>query len=128
MSMRQDQPIGQQEFAAVTQAIHGNSDPTVQQAVKLLGWTSTCFQIRSSAIVNPNPVTGRGGIGRTASAVVCRKWWGGAPTAQPPAGIPRWTLTRLDWQKEGGAALFQKAEQGGDADDSSTTGETEQGG
>jgi type II secretory pathway component PulK len=84
------QPGGLQNFAVTRQ---------------MLGVTSQYFQVRASGVVNPNPVTGRGGIGRSANMLVRRirrpqSQVGGA------SAVP-WTLTQLDWQKEGGAALFQ---------------------
>ncbi len=69
--------------------------------------TSSLFLIRASAIINANPVTGKGGIGRTASVIVRRDPKPGAGPNSPP-GVSRWTLTRLEWHKEGGAALFRE--------------------
>jgi len=37
--------------------------------------------------------------------LVTRQPLAGVP-ANAPAGVPRWTLTPLDWQKRGGAALL----------------------
>jgi hypothetical protein len=67
------------------------------------------FLIRASAIVNPDPVTGRGGIRRSASMLVLRGRAAGPPTGSSNAlpGGQHWTLRRLDWQKEGGAVLFE---------------------
>ena len=80
-------------------------DPAARNARNMLGVQSSYFLIRTSAIVNPDPLTGRGGISRSASMLVQRAPKPGVlPNA--PAGTPRWTLTQLDWQKEGGAALF----------------------
>jgi len=74
-------------------------------AVTMLDVTSQYFQVRASGVVNPNPVTGRGGISRSATMLVRR-------TRRPQSQITSasavpWTLTQLDWQKEGGAVLFQ---------------------
>ena len=71
----------------------------------MLGWTSSQFLIRASAVINPNPVTGRGGLSRSAEMRVRRDR--GRPVPGAAAGVTHWTLTQLDWQKEGGAALFQ---------------------
>jgi type II secretory pathway component PulK len=68
--------------------------------------TSQFFNIRASAVVNCDPTTGRGGVRRTASMLVQRFPAAGAPPAGGQAQQVRWTLTQLDWQKEGGAALF----------------------
>jgi hypothetical protein len=57
----------------------------------------------ASALVNPDPTTGLGGIGRTASMLVRRV---PAVRRNDASTAGRWTLTRLDWQKEGGARLF----------------------
>ena len=83
----------------------GNAVSTGRNLRMTLGVTSQYFQVRASGVVNPNPVTGRGGIGRSANMLVRRirrpqSQVGGA------SAVP-WTLTQLDWQKEGGAALFQ---------------------
>jgi type II secretory pathway component PulK len=83
-----------------------------------LGVTSTTFLIQASAVVKRNPVTLRGGIGRTASMLVRRSFRPGVPQ-QTNAGATRYTLTQLDWYKEGGAVLFQKAAQEPGAEDPS---------
>ena len=87
----------------------------------MLGVNSSFFLIRASAMINPNPVTGRGGISRSASMLVRRDQRPGVPQ-NAPAGTPRWTLTQLDWQKEGGAALFQQKDQEPGADDLQNSG------
>ncbi len=69
--------------------------------------TSQLFLIRASAIINPNPLTGKGGIGRTVSMLVRRDPKPGVGQNAPP-GTARWMLTRIDWQKEGGAVLFRE--------------------
>ncbi len=114
-----DNIISQREEAGLKSADLGplltGVDPA-RNAGKLLGVRSTYFLIRASARVNANPVTGRGGISRSASMLVLRRQNG-----KLPSGMPRWTLTQLDWQKEGGAALFeQKADQEFGVDDSSS--------
>jgi len=103
---------------------------------KMLGTRSSFFLIRASAIINANPVTGRGGVRRSASMLVQRTVAPGRPGA--PVGATgstaaggtaqgqRWTLKQLDWQKEGGAALFTERSEdelaGDGALDPSTTG------
>jgi type II secretory pathway component PulK len=81
-------------------------DPAARWVRSMLGVRSAFFLIRASALVNPNPITGKGGISRSASMLVRRDPRAGVPQNAPP-GVPRWTLTQLDWQKEGGAGLFQ---------------------
>jgi general secretion pathway protein K len=105
VSQRQDQPLKQTDVPALLAGLNMN-DPAARNARSMLGVRSFFFLIRSSAVVNPNPVTGKGGISRSASMLVRRDPRAGVPQNAPP-GVPRWTLTQLDWQKEGGAALFQ---------------------
>jgi len=124
ISARQEQPLKPQDLTPLLVQKNKPQDPAAQtRPQSMLGSTSNYFQIRASAIVNPNPVTGRGGVSRSASMLVRRQQKAGvAPNA--PAGTPRWTLTRLDWQKEGGAALFDKVDQGSDTDETSSTAST----
>jgi type II secretory pathway component PulK len=111
VSRRQDGPIKSQELAPLlaglnTGANANNNNSSRRYAPMMLGVQSSYFLIRASAVVNPDPVSGRGGISRSASMLVRRDPKPGVlPNA--PAGTPRWTLTQLDWQKEGGAVLFQ---------------------
>ncbi len=116
ISQRQEQGLKEADLNQLLAPLR--ADPATRFAGTMLGVKSSYFLIRASGIVNPNPVTGRGGISRSASMLVMRGMRAGVvPNA--PAGTPRWTLTQLDWQKEGGAALFQKPDQdGGIADPS----------
>lgn len=83
-------------------------DPARQGIASLFTYpTSSLFLIRASAIINANPLTGKGGIGRTASVIVRRDPKPGAGPNTPP-GVSRWVLTRIEWHKEGGAALFRE--------------------
>ncbi len=103
-------------------------DPTTRNARSMLTVRSSYFLIRASAMINPNPMTGRGGISRSASMLVRRDARPGVAPNAPP-GTPRWTLTQLDWQKEGGAALFQQpTDQEPGADDLPNTGQPGMGG
>lgn len=105
---RQQQPI--RDPARLVQPVMaaGVSDPARQQVQSLFtSPTSSLFLIRASAIINPNPITGKGGIGRTASVTVRRDPKPGVGP-NPPPGVSRWTLTRVEWHKEGGAALFRE--------------------
>lgn len=79
------------------------------KAVGMLGVKSQLYRIIASAIVNPDPVTGEGGLARSASMVVRRTDSAANRGKQGNNGLPAWTLTRLDWQKEGGAVLFEEA-------------------
>ena len=72
-------------------------------AATMLDVKSSFFLVRASGVVNPNPTTGRGGIGRSATMLV-RRVRRNSP--QGSASAVPWTLTQLDWQKEGGAVLF----------------------
>jgi len=105
ISRRQDSPIKQQDLGALIAGVK----PGPTWANGMLGVRSSYFLIRASAIVNPDPITGRGGISRSASMLVRREVR--QPILPPPAP-PHWTLTQLDWQKEGGAALFQQENDG----------------
>jgi hypothetical protein len=82
-------------------------DPSNNYVVNMLGVTSNFFLIRASATVNANPLTGKGGISRSASMLVYRRQVPCNPPKSPPT-VPCWTLTQLDWQKEGGAVLFEQ--------------------
>jgi type II secretory pathway component PulK len=106
ISQRQEQGLKASDLAALLGQID-QSDPNSRNLRSMLGVRSAYFTIRASAIVNPNPITGRGGISRSASMLVRRDPRPGVPPNAPP-GTPRWTLAQLDWQKEGGAALFQQ--------------------
>jgi type II secretory pathway component PulK len=101
ISQRQNGPMQQVQMQGAAQGI----TPAA---------TSTLFLIRASAIVNPDPVTGRGGIRRSASMLVLRGRAIGPPTGSATAlpGGQHWTLRRLDWQKEGGAVLFEPRSDG----------------
>lgn len=105
VSQRQNNPLKQQDLGALLAGLD-RTDPTKKYAPQMLGVRSSYFLVRASAIVNPDPISGRGGITRSASMLVRRDQKPGVPP-NAPAGTPRWTLTQLDWQKEGGAVLFQ---------------------
>lgn len=106
ISQRQDHGIAQRDLPAL---LAGASQPgqAPLNLQTLLGTTSSYFLIRASATVNPNPITGKGGISRSASMLVRRAKRLCVPPRNPPTA-PCWTLTQLDWQKEGGAALLQQ--------------------
>lgn len=106
IAQRQEQGLKQSDVMALLAGLN-TQDPNVRNVRSMLGVRSSYFLVRASAVVNPNPITGRGGVSRTASMLVRRDPRPGVPPQAPP-GTPRWTLTQLDWQKEGGAALFQQ--------------------
>jgi len=103
ISQRQDQGLADSDIAA----LFAGADPATSVIRPMLGATSSFFLIRASARVNANPLTGKGGISRSASMLVYRRQIACNPPRQPPTA-PCWTLTQLDWQKEGGAVLFQQ--------------------
>jgi type II secretory pathway component PulK len=96
--------------ADLTQQIAGldTQDPEFGKVGQMMWTRSYMFRVVASALVNPDPVTGLGGIGRTASMLVRRVPAPARPGSERTAG--HWTLTRLDWQKEGGAKLFVEAD------------------
>jgi type II secretory pathway component PulK len=107
VSQRQDQGLTRGDLQQLLGSGGLNpQDPAARWVRSMLGVRSAFFLIRASALVNPNPITGKGGISRSASMLVRRDPRAGVPQNAPP-GVPRWTLTQLDWQKEGGAGLFQ---------------------
>jgi general secretion pathway protein K len=106
LSQRQDHGIAQRDLGALLAGASQPSQPPLN-LTNMLGATSSYFLIRASATVNPNPMTGRGGISRSASMLVRRAKRVCVPPRNPPTA-PCWTLTQLDWQKEGGAALLQQ--------------------
>lgn len=115
ISQRQAEGLKANDLAALLGQMN-TQDPSMRNARAMLGVRSSYFLIRASAAVNPNPITGRGGISRSVSMLVRRDPRSGVPPQAPP-GTPRWTLTQLDWQKEGGAGLLQQRtdqEQGAD--------------
>lgn len=120
ISQRSEAPLKQTDINTLTRGLNtpGNTT-TINYANRLLGVQSSFYQVRASGVVNPNPVTGRGGISRSASMLVRRVRR--AATAGNSASAVPWTLTQLDWQKEGGAALFQpQADQESGTDDDRT--------
>jgi type II secretory pathway component PulK len=108
ISQRQNGPLQAAQIAQQT------GKPGVRVPGFYPSVSSQYFLIRASAIVNPDPLTGRGGIRRSASMLVLRgKAVGGSTSGSNtgPGGL-HWTLTQLDWQKEGGAALFEPPKDG----------------
>jgi len=104
VTARMEAPLQQNDLGTQLGGIDTN-DPEFGKVGQMMYTRSFTFRVVASALVNPDPVTGLGGIGRTASMLVRR--------VQAPARAGRealgWTLTRMDWQKEGGAKLFVEA-------------------
>ena len=104
IARRLDLPMQTSEITSLVPPVsvgEGIPDPR-----RMLHGRSNIFRIAASGVVNPNPVTGRGGIGRSASLLVRRRQSRIANVGRE-ASIA-WTFTRLDWQKEGGALLFEE--------------------
>ena len=96
-----EQPIQSGDLNGIMQGIQYQA-----QIVPLFGFTSSLFRVCASAEIGGDPTGLRpGGVGQTVVALVTRQPLAGVP-ANAPAGVPRWTLTPLDWQKRGGAALL----------------------
>jgi type II secretory pathway component PulK len=116
VAQRQQAPLKAADLAQMLGGINPN-DPVGRNVRVMLGVQSAYFLIRASAIVDPNPATGLGGVSRSASMLVQRAPNPRVPFgAAVPPGMSRWTLTQLDWQKEAGAALFMpKTDQGSGA-------------
>ncbi len=110
ISQRQEQGLKISDLQPLLAGL-STQDPAARNVRSMLGVRSSFFLIRASAMINPNPMTGQGGISRSASMLVRRDPRPGVPQ-NAPAGTPRWTLTQLDWQKEGGAVLFQPPQDG----------------
>ncbi|HYD48071.1 MAG TPA: type II secretion system protein GspK [Terriglobales bacterium] len=105
---RETAPLQMADINSATQGLEGNQRAAVN---RMLGVTSSWYRVIASAVVNADPLTGEGGLARTASVVVRRGT--GAPRPRGGnSGAPPWTLTRLDWQKEGGAVLFEESSDG----------------
>jgi len=104
MVRRLEAPIATNELAAMIPPVSAGDG--VPDPRRMLHGRSDMYRIQASALVNPNPITGRGGIGRSASLLVRRS----QSRSRPPTGKNpiAWTFTRLDWQKEGGAFLFEE--------------------
>lgn len=85
-----------------------NIDPPEARTAtsRLFGINSRLFRLEASAITNADPDSLRGGgIGQTLSVLVRRT----TDVRRRRDGVAGWTLQPLDWQKEGGARLFQGA-------------------
>lgn len=110
ITQRLETPLQQNDWVTLVQGLDTN-DPEFAMVRSMGRVTSHTYRIVASAVVNPDPLTGRGGIARTASMLVRRRPMVGQRRLVSPGTAGRWTLTRLDWQKESGAKLFAE-EQG----------------
>jgi type II secretory pathway component PulK len=105
VSTRGEAPLTQANLGSMLSPLNRGGTASRNYAGAMLGVTSSFFLVHASGVVNPNPVTGRGGIGRSATMLVRRTRRN--PAQSQTGSVVPWTLTQLDWQKEGGAALFQ---------------------
>jgi len=103
INQRGEQPIANN--SAVTQILNNNQVQNATQIGGLFGVKSQFFRLEASALANADPSGGpNNGVGQTVSLLVERKQ---ARRGQLDAG-PLWTLSPLDWQREGGARLFSQ--------------------
>jgi type II secretory pathway component PulK len=112
VTQRLEAPLQQADWVQLIAGLD-TQDPTFMHVRRMVQTRSYMFRVTASALVNPDPTTGLGGIGRTASMLVRRVPRAGRQSGEGNAG--HWTLTRVDWQKEGGAKLFVENESQGDA-------------
>jgi len=116
MSQRSQTPLKQPDLVSLVGGLNKPGATSRNYAGAMLGVTSQFFEVSASGVVNPNPATGRGGISRSARMLV-RRTRRATPQGTGASTVP-WTLTQLDWQKEGGAVLFQpQGDQGSGTDD-----------
>lgn len=104
VTRRLDMPMASGEISSLVPPVSVGEG--IPDARRMLFGRSDIFRIVASGVVNPNPFTGRGGIGRSASLLVRRRQSRISNTGQE--ATIGWTFTRLDWQKEGGAMLFEE--------------------
>ncbi len=101
---RQNQPLTAATVVTMLNSSGTLQDPQYRNSRVMVGARSNVFWIRASAVVNIDPVTGMGGVSRSAEMVVRRE---PRPVQQGAGTLHRWKLTRLYWQKSGGAILFR---------------------
>ncbi|HVM98410.1 MAG TPA: hypothetical protein VMT89_18595 [Candidatus Acidoferrales bacterium] len=117
ISERQNAPI--KDIGSMLSSI--GTQPNYKFARSMIRVQSFFYLIRASAIVNINPITGRGGIGRSAEMLVQRQQRA-VPGGTQNGTVPTWSLRRLAWQKEGGATLFRPEAESGNGDLTDSTG------
>lgn len=107
---RQTQPLQATAVLSLVAGASTQADPLYRNARTMLGARSNVYTIRATALVNTNPLTGAGGIARSAEMVVRRD---PRPVRPGTTGgtMVQWKLTRLYWQKQGGAVLYRPAVQ-----------------
>jgi len=110
ISQRQANGLKAGDLASLVSHLNTGTTPgaPLNRAGTLLTVTSQYFRVRASAVVNPNPLTGQGGIRRSAEMLVQRQQRRSPVTNGAAGNALHWTLTRLDWQKEPGGALFDQ--------------------
>jgi len=111
VTQRTEAPMKQTDLVSILAGLNQGGATSRNYAGTMLGVTSSFYLIRASGVVNPNPLTGRGGISRSASMLVQRLRR--APRPGVAASAVPWTLTQLDWQKEGGLGLFREGPEPG---------------
>jgi type II secretory pathway component PulK len=119
ISERQSAPLKQADLLSAISSVT-STDPSYRNAKGMVGVRSSFYLIRASAIVNVNPITGHGGISRSAEMLVQRTQRPVRPGA-PGGTLVSWTLVRLNWQKEGGATLFRPEMESGSGDSLEST-------
>jgi general secretion pathway protein K len=105
LERRAEEPYRRNEIG---QVVSGAENAAAKRG--LLGSTSNLFRVQASAVVNFDPESPGdfGGVAQTLSVVVRRR--PDPKRAIPDQNVPGWTLRAIDWQKEGGARLFQGSE------------------
>lgn len=116
IQQRQTQPLQASTVLSLVASASTQTDPVYRNARTMLGARSNVYAIRATALVNTNPLTGAGGIARSAEMIVRRD---PRPVNQGAGGgtVMKWKLTRLYWHKEGGAVLYRPEAEDGDVDE-----------
>jgi type II secretory pathway component PulK len=100
IARREEAPLGPGDVSAFRTSLPPELRSNFSQ---LLSYRSNLYRVCAVATVNSNPVTGTGGVRRSASMLVLRL--AGFTRDAPAGGRRRPPLTRMEWQKEGGASL-----------------------
>ncbi|GIW43002.1 MAG: hypothetical protein KatS3mg077_0284 [Candidatus Binatia bacterium] len=106
VQQRQTQVLQASNVLTLVSTASTNQDPQYRNARMMLGARSNVYLVRATALVNVNPLTGVGGISRSAEMLVRRD----PKQVQPGAAggtVTKWKLTRIYWQRQGGAVLFR---------------------
>lgn len=104
---RGDEPF--RSAGEVSQILAQSGVPDAGARTRVFTTRSRLFRLEASAMTNMDPEgLSPGGIGQTLSVLVVRNQNPAARRSGAP-GLG-WTLRALDWQKEGGARLFERPE------------------